>query len=67
MFISADTGPMHLIAAAGCRSIVLFSHDSDPERCAPRGRSVTVLRRPDLADLPVEAVVGELSETLSPA
>jgi ADP-heptose:LPS heptosyltransferase len=65
--IGNDTGPMHLIAAAGCRSIVLFSHDSDPQRCAPRGRSVTVLRRPDLAALPVEAVLGELADTMSAA
>ena len=60
--IGNDTGPMHLIAAAGCRSIVLFSHDSDPELCAPRGPSVTVLRRPDLAGLPVEAVLEQLGE-----
>lgn len=55
--IGNDTGPMHLIATAGCRSIVLFSDASDPARCAPRGRSVTVLRRPALADLPVDAVL----------
>jgi len=65
--IGNDTGPMHLIAAAGCRSIVLFSHESDPERCAPRGRRVSVLRRPVLADLPVEAVLAELSDMMVPA
>lgn len=48
--IGNDTGPMHLIAAAGCPSVVLFSHESDPSLCAPRGR-VTVLRRPTLAEL----------------
>jgi ADP-heptose:LPS heptosyltransferase len=64
--IGNDTGPMHLIAAAGCRSIVLFSHESDPARCAPRGLSVAVLRRPDLASLPVEAVLAELSDVVSP-
>jgi len=63
--IGNDTGPMHLIAAAGCRSIVLFSHASDPACCAPRGRSVSVLRRPDLADLPVAAVLDELSLGMS--
>lgn len=62
--VGNDTGPMHLIAAAGCAAIVLFSHDSDPARCAPRGRSVTVLRRPDLADLPVAAVLAELEGML---
>jgi ADP-heptose:LPS heptosyltransferase len=45
-----DTGPMHLIAATGCPAVVLFSSDSNPDLCAPRGR-VTVLRRPILSDL----------------
>jgi ADP-heptose:LPS heptosyltransferase len=55
--VGNDTGPMHLIATAGCRSVVLFSRDSDPALCAPRGRDVTVLRRPNLAALaPAEVV-----------
>ena len=53
--VGNDTGPMHLIAAAGCPSVVLFSDESDPALCAPRGpggrASVTVLRRRSLADL----------------
>lgn len=57
--VGNDTGPMHLIAAAGCPSVVLFSDDSDPALCAPRGK-VTVLRRPDLADLPLDAVTAVL-------
>lgn len=48
--VGNDTGPMHLIAAAGCPSVVLFSDASDPSLCAPRGR-VAILRRPDLAAL----------------
>lgn len=58
--VGNDTGPMHLIAAAGCRTVVLFSDASDPGLCAPRGPAadkVTVLRRSSLADLPVEAVL----------
>jgi ADP-heptose:LPS heptosyltransferase len=55
--VGNDTGPMHLIATAGCRSVVLFSRDSDPALCAPRGPDVTVLRRPDLAALAPEAVL----------
>lgn len=58
--VGNDTGPMHLLAAAGCRSFVLFSHDSDPALCAPRGAEVTVLRRPNLDDLPVEDVIKAL-------
>lgn len=62
--VGNDTGPMHLIAAAGCPSLVLFSAASDPALCAPRGPRVAVLRRPDLADLPVEAVGAGLAALL---
>ena len=58
--VGNDTGPMHLLATAGCPAVVLFSHDSDPALCAPRGREVRVLRRPDLASLEVETVLAEL-------
>ena len=54
--VGNDTGPMHLIATAGCPSITLFSNDSDPSLCAPPAPDA-VLQRPDLADLPVEAVL----------
>ncbi len=58
--IGNDTGPMHLAAAAGCRSVVLFSDQSDPALCAPRG-AVTILRRDDLAALPVDEVWAALT------
>ena len=58
--VGNDTGPMHLAAAAGCRSVVLFSEESDPALCAPRG-PVTILRRPDLADLAVDEVWNALT------
>ncbi len=58
--VGNDTGPMHLAAAVGCPSLVLFSRDSDPTLTAPRGRRVTVLREPELADLPVERVAAAL-------
>lgn len=61
--IGNDTGPMHLIATAGCPSVVLFSHESDPSLCAPRGR-VTVLRRPTLAELSVAEVEQALAALL---
>ena len=35
--IGNDTGPMHLLATAGCRAVVLFSHDSDPRCALPEG------------------------------
>lgn len=54
--VGNDTGPMHLISAAGAPAIVLFSFASDPALSAPRGR-VTVLRAPDLKDVSVSAVL----------
>ena len=49
--VGNDTGPMHLIAAVGCKSVVLYSHQSDPALCGQRGRDVTILRPPNLASL----------------
>lgn len=62
--IGNDTGPMHLLVAAGTPSLVLFSHESDPARCAPRGQRVEILREPDLADLAVESVLVALTTRL---
>ena len=53
--IGNDTGPMHLIAAAGAPSIVLFSSASSPELSAPRGH-VTVFQAPNLKDVSVDTV-----------
>ena len=49
--VGNDNGPMHLTAAAGCPSVVLFSAASDPALCAQRGPSVAILRRDNLRDL----------------
>lgn len=57
--VGNDSGPMHLIAAAGCSAVVLFSSASDPALCAQRGK-VAILRRDDLADLTLEPVLGAL-------
>ena len=58
--VGNDTGPMHLLATAGCPAVVLFSADSDPALCAPRGRDVRVVRRAALADLTIEDVLAAL-------
>jgi ADP-heptose:LPS heptosyltransferase len=54
--IGNDSGPMHLIAAAGCPSVVMFSSESDPALCAPRGADIEILQRASLDDLDVNAV-----------
>lgn len=54
--IGNDTGPLHLAAAAGAPTIVLFSKASDPALSAPRGH-VAVLQADDLADLAAATVL----------
>jgi ADP-heptose:LPS heptosyltransferase len=53
--IGNDTGPLHLAAAAGAPTLVLFSKASDPTLTAPRGR-VSILQADDLQTLPVAKV-----------
>lgn len=65
--VGNDTGPMHLIAVAGCPTLVLFSDASDVRRCRPIGPAVAVLNRPRLADLPVDAVIAALKFSQQPA
>lgn len=59
--IGNDTGPMHIAAAAGCPSVVLFSNESDPKLCAPKGDKTAILIRNDLADLALDAVLERVS------
>jgi len=54
--VGNDTGPLHLIAAAGAPTLALFSGESDPALCAPRGR-VAVLRERVLKDLDPAVVI----------
>lgn len=62
-----DTGPMHVIVAAGCPSVVLFSDESDPSLCAPRegagGARPTIVRRASLEDVAVSEIAARLPRT----
>lgn len=58
--VGNDTGPMHLIAALGCSSVVLYSEASDPALCGQRGPKVTYLRKPKLKDVTVDDVLAAL-------
>ncbi|HET6182010.1 MAG TPA: glycosyltransferase family 9 protein [Acetobacteraceae bacterium] len=64
--VGNDTGPMHLIAAAGCPSLVLFSGESDPALCAPRGPRVVILRQAPLAALLPGVVIAAALELRRP-
>ena len=63
--VGNDTGPMHIIAASGCPSLVLFSGASDPERSAPL--QAATLQKENLADLTVAEVVSAASRLDSKA
>ena len=63
--VGNDTGPTHLVAAAGAPTLVLFSADSDPALCAPRGRRVDILQVERLADLALSPVLEKVDELLA--
>ena len=60
MAVGNDTGPMHLIAAAGCPCLVLYSAESDPARTAPRGPKVAILHEESLQNLGLDRVLAAL-------
>ena len=59
--IGNDTGPMHVFSMSGCHSLVLFSDDSNPTRCAPRSinkkKLVKIIQKKDLRNLAVDEVL----------
>lgn len=63
--VGNDTGPMHLISAAGCPVISLFSGVSNPEQSAPKGAGVLVLREENIADISVEDVFALFQEIMA--
>ena len=65
--VGNDTGPMHIFATQGCRTLVLYSGASDPALCAQRGDTVTILRREHLQDLSATDVAMALSTVNSGA
>lgn len=64
--VGNDTGPMHIIAATGCPSLVLFSAHSNPLRHAPKANAVDYLQEASLENLSVEAVLGKFRPRFEP-
>jgi ADP-heptose:LPS heptosyltransferase len=60
--IGNDTGPMHLAAAVGCPSLVLFTQASDPRRVRPLGSRVQVLQSQAPDRLNAEMVITSWEE-----
>tara|TARA_Y100001968_G_C19336654_1_gene707255 strand:+ start:95 stop:667 length:573 start_codon:yes stop_codon:yes gene_type:complete len=54
--IGNDTGPMHLLASSGLKSIVLFGAGSNPDLCAPLGKNVRIINEKYITDITVENV-----------
>jgi len=65
--VGNDTGPMHLIAAVNCPSVVLYSHDSNPDLCAQRGKAVKIIRKETLKTLAEPEVWAKVQESLTGA
>lgn len=61
--VGNDTGPLHLAAAGGAPTVVLFSAASDPALSAPRGK-VAVLQAAKLDDLAVAKVAQAAASVL---
>ena len=72
VFVSADTGPMHLAAACGTRCVALFG-PKDPAVYRPWGTGHVVLRGaavggwpPTMDGIPVEAALDAVESVLAP-
>jgi len=63
MFVGNDSGPAHIAAAFGVRSIVLFG-PSDHEIWAPWKTDAVVLKSPEIRGITVEPVTGALAGLL---
>lgn len=59
--VGNDSGPMQLVAAAGCPSLMLLSGESDPAIRVPRGEAVAHLYSDDIAGISVEQAAEALS------
>lgn len=60
--VGNDTGPLHVVAAAGCPTVALFGHASHPIKTRPPAPKVTVLQKPALADVTVPEVRAAIAE-----
>ncbi|KAA5604799.1 glycosyltransferase family 9 protein [Roseospira marina] len=60
--VGNDTGPLHMIALAGCPTVALFSAASNPDKHRPRGPAVVCLQRPTLSALGQHAVRAAITQ-----
>jgi ADP-heptose:LPS heptosyltransferase len=67
LFVSNDSGPMHIAAALGVNTVVLFSGNprADPARTGPVGARHVILRKQDLQEITVTDVVEAAQQLIS--
>lgn len=63
--VGNDTGPMHMIAMAGCPLVALFGSSSNPIKSRPFGNRVEMIATDDLAQLDVETVEAAVEKLLT--
>ena len=62
--IGNDTGPMHILSATGCPSLVLFSEESQPSETAPRGKATEIIQSKDIKKLFFENILVKIENLL---
>ncbi|PPR79853.1 MAG: hypothetical protein CFH01_00161 [Alphaproteobacteria bacterium MarineAlpha2_Bin1] len=62
--VGNDTGPMHILSATGCPSLVIFSEESRPSETAPRGKLTEIIKSKDIKKLFFENVLGKIEKLL---
>lgn len=63
--VGNNTGPMHLIGACNCPSVVIFNFVTNPALARPAGAAVSTLRVQDLAELSVAQVMDAVNRALA--
>lgn len=58
--IGNDTGPMHLIAPTGCKTLVIFSKYSNPIQSAPLGEHVQTIQQENIEEIQPEDILNKL-------
>lgn len=59
--VGNDTGPIHMIAPTGCKTLALYPAFSNPKRHGPLGAQVATIQKNKMADISIGQVIDALS------